>query len=325
MKPSILIFADFPNWAYHEIMEFIKKNLSDKYDFYYDFLVFNTKKKSNHPLKRLKGFVNQIKYSRTRKDNSYDIVLYLAFYFDEQMDIKWKAKKIIKGIYTDGFPPSNANYTGDIKGFLEKYFRDSDAIVCGSKIITEFYTTYFPKTYYANMILNENFFVRNKEKSNKKNFIIGWTGNPRRDFKGYYSHIIPAIEKLKIKYPNIELKSRFSGPMATLPMFYDDVDLVVIASDADAGPSLFAEASLMEIPCLSTNIGWPREVIRNGINGYIVNKDVDEIADKIETLYLNRNLLQEMSNRIRRDFTTVFNKQDMENRWCKMFNEVLQS
>lgn len=324
MKPTILIFADFPNWAYYEIMEFVKTNLSVDFDFYYDFLIYNTNKKSKHPIKRLKGYLDEMKYSKTRKDNSYDIVLYLAFYFDEQMKIKWKAKKTIKGIYTDGFPPSNANYDGNVNGFIEKYFKDTDAVVCGSKKIMEFYSPYFPKTYYANMILDENLYTRKTPENNKESFIIGWTGNPKRDFKGYYSHIIPALKKLKVKYPNIELKSRFSGPIATLPMFYEDVDLVVIASDADAGPSLFAEASLMDVPCVSTNIGWPSEVIRDGINGYIVNKDVNEIAGKIESLYLDSKLLKKMSNRIREDFKTVFNKQDMTNRWKTMFNEVLQ-
>lgn len=325
MKPSILIFADFPNWAYHHIMEFVKSNLSDDFDFYHDFLVYNTHKKSKHPVKRLKGFLNELKYSKTRKDNSYDIVLYLAFYFDDQMNIKWKSKKIIKGIYTAGFPPSNADYDGNVSGFIEKYFKDTDAVVCGSKQIMDFYTPYFSKIYYANLIHNEKLFKRNQPRNDKDSFVMGWTGNPKRDFKGYYSHIIPVIEKLKVKYPNIKLKSRFSGPIETLPLFYEDVDIVVIASDADAGPSLFPQASLMDIPCISTNIGKPKEVIKDGINGYIVNKDVDEIADKIESLYLNPKLLKKMSNRIREDFIAIFDKKEMVEEWKRMFNEVLES
>ena len=34
MKPSVLIIADFPNWAYYEIQQFIKNNLSDEFDVY---------------------------------------------------------------------------------------------------------------------------------------------------------------------------------------------------------------------------------------------------------------------------------------------------
>lgn len=324
MKPSILIIADFPNWAYYEIQQFIKKELSDEFDIYCDFLVYNTKVKSKHPIRRIKSYFDNKKYSIIKPDNSYDIVFYLAFYFDELIRIKWNAKKVIKGIYTDGFPPSNSNFNGTKTEFINRFFTDVDAMACGSEQIVGIYDRNYSKCYYANMILDANFFKRDTVKKNNKDFVVGWTGNPNREFKGYNTHIVPAIEKLQRKYPNIKLKSRFSGPMDTLPDFYKDVDVVVIASDADAGPSLFGEASLMDIPTISTNIGWPASVIQDNINGFIVNKDIDEIVAKIEKLYLDKKLLINMSNRIRNDFITVFDKEKMVNRWRVMFNEVLK-
>lgn len=324
-KPTILIIADFPNWAYHEIIKFVSDNLSDNYDIFYDFLIYNSKKKSKNPFKRLKSYFNHHKYAKLKNDSSYDIVLYLAFYFENHIKVNWSSKKIIKGIFTDGFPPSNSEYSGNIEGFINYYLHNANAIVCGSNNITDFYKTYFQNTYYANMIIDQNIFKRQTIKNSKENFILGWTGNPEREFKGYYSHIIPAISILKDKYPNIELKTRFSGPISTLPFFYEDIDLVIIASDADAGPSLFVEASLMDIPCISTNIGWPKDVIINGVNGYIIEKEICEIVNKIEFLYHNRDILDNMSKRIRKDFIEVFDKQIMISNWKKMFDEVLNS
>ncbi len=112
--------------------------------------------------------------------------------------------------------------------------------------------------------------------------------------------------------------------METLPGFYEDIDVVLIASDADAGPSMFGEASLMGIPSVSTNIGWPSQVIQDGINGFIVEKDINLMVEKIETLYKNRQLLNEMSMRIRTDFQKEFNKQEMIARWENIFNTVLK-
>lgn len=324
-KASILIIADFPNWAYHEIMKFIIENLSEHYDIYYDFLIYNSKKKSKNPIKKIISFFNHYKYAKLKKDCHYDVVFYLAFYFENQIDVKWSSKKIIKGIFTDGFPPSNSKYIGDVDGFIQKYLNNTNAIVCGSKNITDFYKFYFSKTYYANMIIDENIFKRKSNRKSTEKFIVGWTGNPARSFKGFYSHIIPSISILNEKYPNIELKTRFSGPISTLPYFYENVDLVVIASDADAGPSLFVEASLMDIPCVSTDIGWPKEVIINGINGFIVSKEIEEIVNKIEFLYLNREVLNSMSNRIRKDFIKVFDKNIMISNWKQLFDEVLIS
>lgn len=327
MKPSILIIADFPNWAYHEIQKFIVQNLKDEFEIYSDFLIFNTYKKTKHPFKRLKLIWDKNKYQHIKNSNIYDIVVYLGFYFEEQMVINWQSKKIVKGIYTDGFPPQNANFVGNINEFKNKFLNNTDAVVCGSYLIHEFYKTNQLKSYYANCCINESLFKRGskKQKNTKPNFIVGWTGNPKRTFKGLESHIIPAVKLAQKKYPDIELKTRFSGPMETLPMFYENVDMVVIASDADAGPSMFGEASLMEVPSVSTDIGWPHEVIQNGVNGFIVKKDVHQIATKIIELYENRELLYTMSKQIRNDYLEVLGKDKMIEKWRYMFNDLLNN
>ncbi|WP_224490270.1 glycosyltransferase family 4 protein [Robertkochia flava] len=323
MKPSILIIADFPGWAYFEIQQFLKKNLSYKYDIYCDFLVFNTKVKSKNPLRRFKNYLGKRKYSELKKDYKYDIVLELGFYFEKHMKINWESRYRIKGIYTDGFPPSNSNFQGKPEEFINEFCANTDLLVCGSRQIKDFYSQIFPRVFYANGLIDDNFFIRRKA-YNRKKFVIGWTGNPQREFKGYYSHVLKVAEILKLQHSDIELKSRFSGPMETLPDFYEDVDVVLIASDADAGPSMFGEASLMGVPSVSTNIGWPSQVIKNGVNGFIVEKEVDEMVEKIELLYNNRSLLEDMSNRIRTDYQIEFNTEDMVSRWDNIFKTVLE-
>lgn len=326
MKPSILIIADFPNWAYYEIQQFVKNNVSDEFDIYCDYLIFNTLKKSKHPIRRLKTFQKKLKYQQIKKDNNYDIVVYLGFYFDELMKINWDSKKIIKGIYTDGFPPKNSKGINNFHDFNLTYLQKTDAIVCGSQQILNCYKKKFKNAFYANSALNQTLFKRETIKSinTKEEFIIGWTGNPKREFKGYYSHIIPAVNLAKKKYPKIKLKSRFSGPIETLPHFYNDTDVIIIASEYDAGPSMFGEASLMDVPAISTDIGWPHEVIKDGKNGVIVKRDIQQIANKIIALYENRELLYTMSKQIRKDYLTIFNTQEIAQNWKNIFNEVLR-
>lgn len=326
MKPSVLIIADFPNWAYYEIQQFVKRNLSNDFNVYCDYLVFNSLKKTKNPIKRIKLKKEKNKFQYIREDNTYDIVVFLGFYFQENMKITWKAKTIIKGIYTDGFPPQNANFSGGLKEFNNRFFRDVDAVVCGSELIKEFYRHTVKKVYYANGILDKDLFRRQtkKIKNNTSTFNVGWTGNPSRKFKGLYSHIIPAVELAQKKHSEIQLKTRFSGEMKTLPLFYEDIDVVVIASDADAGPSLFGEASLMDTPSISTNIGWPYEVIENNKNGFIVEKNIKEISNKIIELYENRELLYNMSKRIRKDYLEIFNTKNFADKWKQMFNELLE-
>jgi glycosyltransferase involved in cell wall biosynthesis len=325
MKPSVLIFADFPNWAYYEIQQFIKQQLSNEFDIYCDFLVFNTIKKSKNPIKRIKLFTQKYKYQHTREDNTYDIVVYLGFYFTEHMIIKWNSKKVVKGIYTDEFPPKNSNFSGGIVDFKNQFLDDADAVVFGAKMIMNRYEGFVDNLYYGSSVKDSSLFKRRKVKkiNQTKSFVVGWTGNPSREFKGFYSHIVPAVELAQKKHPQIQLKTRFSGPLDSLPLFYEDVDVVLIASDADAGPSLFSEACSMEVPSISTDIGKPHEIIVDNVNGLIVEKDINEMSKKIIQLYEDRQLLIAMSSRIRNDFYDVYNVKDMANNWKEMFNELL--
>mgnify|MGYP006152197405 CR=1 FL=1 len=326
MKPDILIVADFPDWAFYEIQQFIKNNLSDDFNIYSDYLVYNTKKKSKNPIKRIKTALEKKKYQEIKKDKHYDIVVYLAFYFEGLMLNDWTTKHIIKGVYTDGFPPQNSDFKGDFSAFIKTYFSNCNAIICGSEQIHEIYKKSSVPSYNLNVVKDTQLFKRISEKqlNLSQEFIIGWTGNPNRHFKGLDSHIIPAIEIAKKKYPGIELKTRFSGSFTSLPRFFDDVDLVLIASNADADPSLFGEASLMEVPSISTSIGRIKDVIVDNRNGFIVNKDSQEMADKILYCYENRAHLLKMSKQIRNDFMIVFDPAIVIKNWKHAFNKVLR-
>ena len=325
MKPSVLIIADFPNWAYYAIQQFIKNNISDEFDVYCDYLKFNTIKKSKNPKNWIKTYMEKKRFQHVKKDGIYDIVVFLGFYFPEHMKLNFKAKYVVKGIYTDGFPPSNSNFEGDINEFVAKFFSNTDAVVCGSPLIQVFYSEIVKSAYFANSVLNNSLFKRKVEKkiNTSQIFTVGWTGNPKREFKGLYTHIKPAVALAKQKYPSIELKLRFTGPIETLPLFYNDVDVIIIASDADAGPFLFGEASLMDVPSISTDIGWPHEVIKSGENGFIVDKSIEAISKRVIQLYEDRELLFLMSKRIRGDYLAVFNTQIMVKRWKTMFHELL--
>tara|TARA_B110000902_G_scaffold251944_1_gene312790 strand:- start:1377 stop:2375 length:999 start_codon:yes stop_codon:yes gene_type:complete len=326
-KPQILIIADFPNWAYYFIQQFIVKNLSEEFDIYSDFLGFNTSRKSKRPWVRFKNLLDRRKYQNIRKDREYDLVVSLAHYIPDLVDVKWTSKKSIIGIYTDGFPPRNANFDGSIDDFYNQKLKKYDAIVVGANSIKSIYESVSKNVYFANMAYDQDFFNRlsPKVENNTKDFIIGWTGQATRDFKGYYTHVVPAIEIVQKIYPQITLKSRFSGPIETLPRFYDDVDLVVIASDADAGPFLFCEASLMSIPCISTRIGMVQDVIVDNVNGIFIDKRIDIIVENIIHLYENRDILHSMSRRIRSDFICKLGATVMTTKWIELFNNVLAS
>jgi glycosyltransferase involved in cell wall biosynthesis len=344
-KPNILIVADFPNWAYHHIGNFISEALKDDYNFYLDFVCFNRRDEfiqkepgiTPQVKKHVRELLQRLKYRNVRTDAKYDIVLFLAYYNDVVGHFNVTSSKIIKGVYTQGFPPrglpndfdslNNIDFNHiELPQFIRIYLKDADAIVCGAPSIRDYYSGHFNPCYFANMALDERAFSpSDKSVRDNSKFVVGWTGTPDRDFKGFHSHIIPAVERAKQKCPGLELKTRFSGSLKTLPHFYCDVDLIVIASEADAGPALFAEASLSGIPSVSTRVGMPQSVIEDGINGYFVERDIDAIAEKIIYLYNNKEILNRMRARIRDDFIKAFGRKVQIEKWKKLFNETLSN
>lgn len=336
-KPKILIFADKLNWAYHDIAKFIFNNLSDDYDIYFDFVRSHSITRNINLVSAYKKFKEKkkhLKCSLTSKDNSYDIVMYLGFYFDKYFQKKnknfknkfWKSKYIIKGIYTDGFPPhGSSSEVNNLKTFHEIHTKDSDAIVCGSKLINNRFKKLPIPVYYANISFDEKIWpVHEVKKNMSKKFVVSWTGNPNREFKGFYSHVLPAVEIAKKKYPDIVLKTRFSGPIETLHEHYIDVDTTIIASNGDAGPFSAVESCLCNVPMISTDVGFPHEIILSGINGFIVKRNIYQIAQKIIYLYENRDVLYKMSLRIRSDFTGgIGNIDNRIYQWRNLFQNVL--
>lgn len=136
--------------------------------------------------------------------------------------------------------------------------------------------------------------------------------------------MVPAVKEAASKREGIILKTRFEGPYKTLPQFYQDVDVVLIASIGDAGPAMFLEAAGCEVPAIANNSGSPVEFLENGKNGLFVERNIDKMAEAIVYLYDNREILYKMSKQIRRDLINKISLDPMAKRWDKVFSETLE-
>jgi len=370
-KPSVILIGDHPGWAFYNIISFVKKYLSKEYDIYYDYLVykprlFDLNKESSKQIKsnllyrkkipfknipvargltyRFTKAINKKglfetneegKYQRLRKDNNYDIAVFLDYYMLYDGDFQnIKADKIIQGSYSDVFPPRK-NFLHPETGkeitfnskeeFYQLYLKNCDAFLAGAPSIKEKYESFVPKpVFFANMAYNEDIFKPYKKQAgNKKELVIGWTGNPERDFKGFRTIIEPTIKNLQKNGIPVKLITQFQGSLNSLAKFWQKADLAIIASEADAGPSMFMEASLCGVPSISTKIGMPHYVIKDQINGIFSNRTIEDFSDKIEFIYHNRDLLRKMKNSIRNDYIEKLGTKVQIDNWRKMFQTVL--
>ena len=105
--------------------------------------------------------------------------------------------------------------------------------------------------------------------------IIGWAGSltnhPGK--RGVEDLIMPAVEGLKgvtLKLAAREEKWRTQEEMVA---FYQGVDAQICASRTEGGPHPLLEAAACGIPLISTRVGIAPELIREGENGFLVERD----------------------------------------------------
>jgi len=255
----------------------------------------------------------------------------MAYYFQYISEFPFIANKKLVGIYTDSYPHEGPSFDEKTKTnlktlsrqeFYNRYLKKYDGIIVGNANLYDDYQNFGSKIAISNGIHKESQFVENKNVGNQETLTIGWTGTPDREMKGYRSIIEPAIKELQGEGLKIKLKTKFSGSYDELLSFYQDIDVVCIASSADTGPSLFAEASLSKVPSISTKIGFPKMVIQNGENGIFVGRDKEEMKSAIKKLYQDRDLLKSFSMRIKEDYLEKLNNQKSVNNLKRLLHEI---
>lgn len=81
-------------------------------------------------------------------------------------------------------------------------------------------------------------------------------------------------------------------------------------------------AMAMGVVPIVTNIGGNRELVRNGVTGYIFSRFYTKEAVKtILKLYKNRNLLQRISLSARKHIVDHFTVKQLTDKWCSIVHD----
>ncbi len=106
----------------------------------------------------------------------------------------------------------------------------------------------------------------------------------------------------KAKSLNMTSYFKYLGPMNDLEknQAYEAAQLFTLVSDKDAYPLVIAEAMAHHLPVVATDARGPKDMIHNGVDGFVVPKrDVLAIADAIIKLLKNDELRKKMGENAR--------------------------
>jgi glycosyltransferase involved in cell wall biosynthesis len=155
---------------------------------------------------------------------------------------------------------------------------------------------------------------------------VGWTGslaNQTAAHRGVHEHIVPAARAAgaQLCFAIREEKWRTLDEMRD---FYHSIDAYVCASRSEGTPNPALEASASGVPVVSTRVGSMPEFIRDGENGFLVDRDAAAIAAKLRILRDNRVLRHRMGDAAR-EAAEGWDWQLLAPNYAAMFRDVLAS
>lgn len=106
---------------------------------------------------------------------------------------------------------------------------------------------------------------------------------PGKDsYNGYYQNLV--------KSENLEKNIHFLGFRNDVPKLLTISDLAVTTSLREGLPVNILESMYEGLPIIATNCRGNRDLVKDKINGYIIENDVNELTQKILTIYQNPKL-----------------------------------
>ena len=112
------------------------------------------------------------------------------------------------------------------------------------------------------------------------------------------------------------------GHVNDMDAFYKSLDIFVLPSIVkEAFGLVLCEAMYCELPVITTDSGAQREIISNGVDGLIVEKNnVGELLEALVTLYSNPELRREMAEKAKKKVQNHFTMKQYLLKICNLYD-----
>jgi len=299
---KILLLVDKLNWAYHSIAKSLCK--------------YNTEKDISFGILPIKGGTDVIK----KEYKKYDLFCIMGFQTDKKLGFLPKDKTVI-GIHSchswdnKQTTPTNIVYPdSSLVDHLNSYLR----VNAVSKYLYDvFKKSGVNNLYYTPNGVDSNIFLPHD--NIREGFTVGYSGTKTHDWrKGITEFIIPAAEKAGAK---INLAMRVKGdtiPLEEMPSFYNTLNAYICASSSEGFSLSVLEAASCGVPIISTRVTGCTELIKHSENGLFVDRNVDDIVEKINIMK-DYKLRKFMGENMRNDVVKYHCWSKKIDKWIKFF------
>ncbi|ADN09606.1 glycosyltransferase family 4 protein [Sulfurimonas autotrophica] len=105
------------------------------------------------------------------------------------------------------------------------------------------------------------------------------------------------LKTLQDKVSDLGLKDKviFTGFTKDVDEYMQCFDVNILATENETFGLVVVEAMVNRVPMIATNKGGPLEIIEDGADGLLFDGSINDLAEKIELLYKNKDLKESIS------------------------------
>lgn len=118
---------------------------------------------------------------------------------------------------------------------------------------------------------------------------------------------------------NIKSKILFTGNTNNVDDFLINSDCFILFSKDEGLPISIIEALRVGLPIIGSNVAGIPEMIKDGINGYLVNLNIKDLGNAILKIIKNKSRLLEMGNKSKLIFKEKFTLEKMIENYSNIF------
>ncbi len=294
-KPKILLITDVKKWAWWLKGEYIIEYLSDEFDIDMTCVIGP-------------GCVNQYNIPQ----NKYD--LYFTFGYS-YIDFLYNVPKFKKATGVTAHRPPN---------MIKPKMMQAGHLHANSLLLFKSLVKMgFSNVHYVPNGVNTDLFRPVKPIPPERTRIVCGHVGKECPAKGQKDIIYPAIQKAGAQRITSVVTWKEKIPHDQMYKIYQDMDVFIVASLEDGTPNPALEAAACGRPIISNNIGNMPELIHDGVNGFIVDRNVDAYVEKIKLLQEDRELLIRMGQNSRKiieeEWTWKLQAENYRNMFRKIF------
>ena len=121
-------------------------------------------------------------------------------------------------------------------------------------------------------------------------------------------------------------KIRFLGRQKDVEAVVNTFDIAVLSTNGEGISNVILEYMALRKPVIATDCSGNREIIHNGINGFLIPANsVNDLVNKIDYILQNENIIIKMGKLGEGRILEEFNSEKMVARYCHLYKDMHES